>query len=328
MPHRDARHDDMDDPVLVRGLLYFLCFCSFHLGQWCLDVLLTPAGSDALVRATAETASALLTSVPLLRWCTVGLLPFAASSMWRLADGARMAWVCATLCSIRMAVGMLRDDALVVRALKKRDLWPWAVSLVLLSRVTSGRKQVPPTWHAAAAAGARCTPWAVRIGVLAATCGLPRPVSFLAVGARDGPTTRGPLTAQISRCYDGDTCTASQVLWHGAELPPIMGRNLGIRVRGIDAPEIRHGRCELEHCLAARAQRMLEAFVTAQLADFQLERCVRDKYFRLTCDIVNGAGESAADVMLRSKLAVPYDGQAKVHSWCTDTSRAREHGCA
>ena len=33
MPHRDARHDDMDDPVLVRGLLYFLCFCSFHLGQ-------------------------------------------------------------------------------------------------------------------------------------------------------------------------------------------------------------------------------------------------------------------------------------------------------
>ena len=153
----------------------------------------------------------------------------------------------------------------------------------------------------------------------------------------------GGLTAQIDRCYDGwgaplephiahpahactrfgwpvlvprDTCYATKVLWHNTEQAPIFGTNLKVRLRGLDAPEMRSS-CDLERCLAQRAKEVLEAFIAEQgHGTLRLEECVRDKYFRLTCDIVRRTGERAVDMMLRSGLAVKYDGQAKVHDWC------------
>lgn len=117
-----------------------------------------------------------------------------------------------------------------------------------------------------------------------------------------------------------DTCYAENVLWHGEEQAPIFGTNLKVRLLGLDAPELR-SQCLLERCLAHRAKRVLEAFITnGGDPTLRLQGCVRDKYFRLTCDIVRPTGESAVDTMLRSGLAVRYDGQAKLHDWCSPAS--------
>ena len=113
-----------------------------------------------------------------------------------------------------------------------------------------------------------------------------------------------------------DTCYAEKVLWRSTEQAPIFGTNLKIRLRGLDAPEMRSS-CDLERCLAQRAKEVLEAFITEQgHGTLRLEDCVRDKYFRATCDIVNLHGQSAARAMLASGLAVRYGGQTKVHDWC------------
>jgi len=48
------------------------------------------------------------------------------------------------------------------------------------------------------------------------------------------------LVGDIARVYDGDTITVNVPQW-----PDIVGEEVGIRVRGIDTPEIRGG-CEAE----------------------------------------------------------------------------------
>ena len=118
------------------------------------------------------------------------------------------------------------------------------------------------------------------------------------------------------------------MLWHGQEQAPIFGTNLKVRLLGLDAPELR-SQCELERCLAHRAKRVLEAFVTNDGDPaLRLQGCVRDKYFRLTCDILRPTGESAAETMLRSGLAIRYDGQTKLYDWCSPapaSSLTRSH---
>lgn len=278
--------------------------------------------------------------------------------MFHIAAARR---ICAVLCVAGVIMNILCDDAVVITSLRKRDLWPWAVRIALFCRVSIGRKRAPGAWSSTALAAARSAPWVVRVTALGcalsvlgastmplASCWqlsqrllvamltamreatvsaipdkLAEALMIMPLKVRFNMTA--PLTARFSKCYDGDTCTASRVLWRGVELPPIVGRDMPVRLRGIDAPEMR-GRCELECCLAERAKRVLEGFVSTQSA-FQLEACVRDKYFRLTCDIVDASRQSAATLMLRSGLAVPYDGRAKEHNWCHAIHAAHEHGC-
>ena len=100
-----------------------------------------------------------------------------------------------------------------------------------------------------------------------------------------------------------------------------------VRLLGVDTPELR-SRCKMEKCLAQQAKLVLQSFLAEDDVPVQLKQCVRDKYFRLTCDIILHSGESAVEKMLQSGLGVPYDGQTKVHNWCnlaTIPARARRH---
>ena len=93
-----------------------------------------------------------------------------------------------------------------------------------------------------------------------------------------------------------------------------------IRLRGVDAPETSRARagCELEICLGKAARQVLIDFVErSPSSHFGLEQCVRDKYFRLTCDVVNGRGESAVEAIMQSGLGVQYDGGTKEADWCS-----------
>ena len=121
--------------------------------------------------------------------------------------------------------------------------------------------------------------------------------------------------AVVERCHDGDTC---RVALPG--LPDVFA-TMGVRLRGIDAAELRGAQCPLEKCLALDARDALIKMVVGR--NTTLDNCAPDKYFRLLCDVsVDGA--DVGGKLLRGGYAVPYNGRGPKHDWCASTGeRAR-----
>jgi micrococcal nuclease len=78
--------------------------------------------------------------------------------------------------------------------------------------------------------------------------------SLLVVGSAYAKETYGDLTiSHLIRVYDGDTFYVDVEGLH-----PIIGKEMSIRIRGVDTPEIRNNRnknklCDREHELEMRA---------------------------------------------------------------------------
>lgn len=126
--------------------------------------------------------------------------------------------------------------------------------------------------------------------------------------------------AVVERCHDGDTCRVSL-----PGLPDVFA-TMGVRLRGIDAAELRGAQCPLEKCLALDARDKLVSMVVGRNAT--LDDCAPDKYFRLLCDVsVDGA--DVGSQLLRGGYAVRYTGRGPKHDWCASTGeRARRCGAA
>ena len=126
--------------------------------------------------------------------------------------------------------------------------------------------------------------------------------------------------AVVERCNDGDTCRVSL-----PDLPDVFA-TMGVRLRGIDAAELRGAQCPLEKCLALDARDKLVSIVVGRNAT--LDDCAPDKYFRLLCD-VSVDGDDVGGKLLRGGYAVPYNGRGAKHDWCASTGeRARRCGAA
>jgi len=110
------------------------------------------------------------------------------------------------------------------------------------------------------------------------------------------------------RNYDGDTITFNLPGLH-----PIIGEKISIRVNGIDTPEIR-GKCEKEKYDAQQAKEMI-ADILKDAEQIDLKNIERGKYFRIVADVFVD-GESLADILIETGLAVPYDGGTKGKDWC------------
>jgi endonuclease YncB( thermonuclease family) len=86
----------------------------------------------------------------------------------------------------------------------------------------------------------------------------------------------GPITAHVVSVYDGDTITVAAVPWPGVTI------RVGVRVEGIDTPEIR-GACEAEKDLAFRARDRVRELVgaTVELRNIRHGKCPinRDRRF-------------------------------------------------
>ena len=107
--------------------------------------------------------------------------------------------------------------------------------------------------------------------------------------------------------YDGDTFRVDV-----AEIHPLIGRNMPIRLRGVDTPEIR-GKCDQEKALAIKAR----DFVRERLANAEtivLKNIDRGKYFRIVAD-VSVDGVDLGSTLLENSLGRPYGG-GKKESWC------------
>jgi len=111
------------------------------------------------------------------------------------------------------------------------------------------------------------------------------------------------LVSKICRVYDGDTFYADI-----DSFPSILGKNIGIRIAGIDAPEIRTKNIE-EKRLAKEARDIIEYFLTSA-ERIELKNLRRGKYFRIIADVY-ADGRNLAQVLLNAGLAHPYNGGTK-----------------
>jgi micrococcal nuclease len=115
------------------------------------------------------------------------------------------------------------------------------------------------------------------------------------------------LVSRVISVYDGDTFRVDI-----DSLPPIVGKNIPIRLNGVDTPEIQ-GKCQYEKDLALKAR----DFVRKKLAnakEIKLTKLQRGKYFRVVAEVMID-GVSLERELLDNELAYKYTG-GKKSSWC------------
>ena len=129
----------------------------------------------------------------------------------------------------------------------------------------------------------------------------------LSVNLQAAPEYGSAIVSKVISVYDGDTFRVDI-----DSLPPIVGKNIPIRLNGVDTPEIR-GKCQYEKDLALIAR----DFVRNKLAnakEIKLTKLQRGKYFRVVADVMID-GVSLDKELLENKLAYKYTG-GKKSSWC------------
>jgi len=130
-------------------------------------------------------------------------------------------------------------------------------------------------------------------------------IGFFSVQA--APEYGTAIVSKVISVYDGDTFRVDI-----DSLPPIVGKNIPIRLNGVDTPEIR-GKCEYEKDLAIKAR----DFVRNKLAnakEIKLNNLQRGKYFRVVANVMVD-GVSLEQELLDKELAYKYTG-GKKSSWC------------
>lgn len=109
--------------------------------------------------------------------------------------------------------------------------------------------------------------------------------------------------------YDADTITVSISAVH-----PLLGEKVSVRVKGIDAPEIK-GKLPCEKEQARTAQRLIENLLQ-RAKRIDLQNVERDKYFRILADVIID-GQDVKQILLKNKLAYGYEGGTKLKKdWC------------
>lgn len=116
------------------------------------------------------------------------------------------------------------------------------------------------------------------------------------------------IVSEVTSIYDGDTFRANIEGLHS-----LIGERIGIRVAGVDTPEMR-GKCKLEKDLARQAKQVtVEALRSAKV--IELRNTKRGKYFRIVADVYVD-DKNLTDILISSGLGVAYEGLTKVKDWC------------
>ena len=113
--------------------------------------------------------------------------------------------------------------------------------------------------------------------------------------------------SKVISIYDGDTLRVNI-----DSFPDIIGKNIRIRIKGIDAPEIK-GKCQKEIDLAIMARDYLRNAIN-QSSLIELRNIERGKYFRIVGELYID-GENISKGLIKEKLVYIYHG-GKKRSWC------------
>lgn len=117
----------------------------------------------------------------------------------------------------------------------------------------------------------------------------------------------GPVEARVVKVRDGDTIEVSAFVW------PMQTVEVAVRLRGIDAPELR-GDCPSEIRAAETARDRLAELVGD--GTVRLHGIEGDKYFgRVLAQISTTSEDDLAAVLLKEGLVDRYDG-GKRRDWC------------
>jgi len=114
--------------------------------------------------------------------------------------------------------------------------------------------------------------------------------------------------SEVTSIYDGDTFRVNI-----AEYPDLIGYRMGIRVNGIDTPEMR-GKCQQEKALARKAKQFTVEKLRAA-KHIELRNMKRGKYFRIVADVYVDE-QNLGGMLIAQDLAVAYDGGHKGKDWC------------
>lgn len=117
--------------------------------------------------------------------------------------------------------------------------------------------------------------------------------------AKCGNSSKNFCNVKVLSVYDGDTFFV-----HIPKVHPLFGERLGVRVFGIDTPELRGG-SNYEKAMAKKAKEFTKDMLdNAKKVD--LNDCVKGKYFRIVCSI-KCDDKDLGQELIKNKLAVPYN---------------------
>ena len=108
----------------------------------------------------------------------------------------------------------------------------------------------------------------------------------------------------VVKVRDGDTFVINI-----ENVPDVFGKEIAVRIRGIDTPEIKDKREEIRN-IAIKAKEELERLLTSG-EKVILYNLGRDKYFRLLAS-VKVDDIDVSEYLIKKGLAKSYDGGAKV----------------
>lgn len=120
-------------------------------------------------------------------------------------------------------------------------------------------------------------------------------------------TIPGPVETKVLRVVDGDTFVAEAMVWPGHAV------TVSVRIRGIDAPEIR-SRCAAERAAARKARAVLGRLLGD--GPVTVSNIGGDKYYgRVLADVTAAGGRAVGPAMLRLGAARAYGGKTR-HKMC------------
>ncbi|MEW9834271.1 thermonuclease family protein [Mesorhizobium marinum] len=115
------------------------------------------------------------------------------------------------------------------------------------------------------------------------------------------------MDAIVLDVLDGDTFLAEAVVWPGHRV------KVNIRIRGIDAPEMK-ARCDDERVAAERARDALALIIGS--GPVSISNIAGAKYYgRVLADVATADGLGVAPRLLGEKLVRPYHGGRR-DPWC------------
>jgi endonuclease YncB( thermonuclease family) len=136
----------------------------------------------------------------------------------------------------------------------------------------------------------------------------PTPAPAVAAASESARTARGAHAAEVLRVLDGDTFEARVRVWPGIEI------TTKVRLRGIDAPELRSAKCADEHAMAETARDALRQLLAD--GDVMVMRVDLDKYGgRVLASAATRTTPDISAAMLAKGLARPYAGGRR-EGWC------------
>ena len=111
------------------------------------------------------------------------------------------------------------------------------------------------------------------------------------------------VVTKINSVYDGDTFRCNIEGYH-----PVVGKNMPVRIKGIDTPELRDKRKDVKDLAYKAKDFTTKKLQTAKVV--RLKNIERGKYFRILAD-VEVDGKNLGEMLLDNELANPYQGRDK-----------------